>query len=578
MPKLSVRSKLFGGYALVILVMAILTLFAHVQLAASAKHTRDLADSRFPAASLVGDLQATLREYRSYQYPRAVNGLKPATVKAMDVVLTRDEASIATLLRRYPAYAQNAADRAFAARFATQWKGYQAAMSGYQKPADRGDVIGALAILEGPKVQIYVDADATLTKWKTALVKGADVARAQSEADTTRAQRLMLILLGVGVVFAAALAWVISRGIQRSVRDVLATLRMLRDHCTRELRGGLQAVAAGDLTVAVRPCTPPIERISGDELGEVATAVNEIRANTVASVEAYNETRAELSQMIGEVQTTAATVTEASMGVADTSHETGRAVHEIAEAVGEMARGAEEQVRMIDAARVSAEETTRAAEEARTVAREGAGAAEHATGAMSAVRESAVQASEAIRALASKSGEIGGIVETITGISEQTNLLALNAAIEAARAGESGRGFAVVAEEVRRLAEDSQRAAAAIGGLIAQVQAETERAVEVVEAGAERSDEGAAVVEQARASFERIASAVDDITRRIAEIATATTEVASVAEQSSASTEEVSASTQQTSASTQEIAASAQQLAAGAQQLQEMVARFHLVS
>jgi len=290
--------------------------------------------------------------------------------------------------------------------------------------------------------------------------------------------------------------------------------------------------------------------------------------------------------------------------MAQSGQQAGLAVGEIANAVGSVAHGAETQVRSLEQVRAvtaevsaasqasaaDAEETASAARTARDVAADGAAAVTRATDAIRAVQRSTAEITATIRELGAMSDQIGGIVDTITAIAEQTNLLALNAAIEAARAGEQGRGFAVVAEEVRKLAEESQTAAASIGTLIGQIQAGTGKAVEVVADGSRQTDESVETVEVAREAFLRIDSSVEDMSERVDRIAIALQSFVSssadmqqsleqalaVAEQSSASAEEVSATTEQTSASTQQIAASAQELATTAEHLQGLVAQFNL--
>jgi methyl-accepting chemotaxis protein len=423
--------------------------------------------------------------------------------------------------------------------------------------------------------------------------------------STVSSTRLLIVVATVaGALLAIGVAVWITLALRMRVRRVLSRLQRLRDDDVRGLADGLEAVANGDMTVEVRTSTRPIQRISSDEIGEVSLAVNAIHDTTQTSLDAYNRMRARVAAILGEIAHSSASVAAASQQMATTSEETGRAIGEIVTTVGEVAQGAGRQVRSVQEAREltaevaaatqqsagDAQETAAAAQQARAIAEEGAAAVTRATETMRAARAVSGEATGAIRALGEKSERIGGIVGTITGIAEQTNLLALNAAIEAARAGEQGRGFAVVAEEVRKLAEESQRAAGSIAGLVDEIQRETGRVVSVVEDGARQTEDGAATVEQARASFERIGGSVDDMHERVERIALSIeqiaaraarmqesmAQVAAVAEQSSASSEQVSASTQQTSAATQQVAASAQELAKTAEELDQLVGQFTL--
>nr|WP_274446433.1 methyl-accepting chemotaxis protein [Aliivibrio fischeri] len=129
------------------------------------------------------------------------------------------------------------------------------------------------------------------------------------------------------------------------------------------------------------------------------------------------------------------------------------------------------------------------------------------------INESVQLTASMIAELKTNAMDIGEVTAVISTISDQINLLALNAAIEAARAGEYGRGFAVVADEVRNLASKTQESTQSVQEIIAQLQAQSEKANDNMISNVELIQESVALSENVKSSFSYIENSVQSISK-----------------------------------------------------------------
>ncbi|MCE6978057.1 methyl-accepting chemotaxis protein [Pseudomonas frederiksbergensis] len=460
-------------------------------------------------------IQQARFQVRGYTYSGKPEAEQPA-LDAINNALKNLESLPSQLPEQHIANLQQATD---------SLKAYRAAVSQF-----RDSQVASAAALKRMSAQgdILLDTSKKLTASQTVV----------RDTDAASAKNLLLMATVLASAFGLFAAWAITRQI---VIPLSQTLKVA------------ERVAAGDLThnlISERQ----------DELGQLQRAMQSM---TLGLRELIGGISDGVTQIASAAEELSAVTEQTSAGVNSQKVETDQvatAMHEMTATVQEVAR--------------NAEEASEAAVAADQQAREGDRVVGEAIAQIERLATEVGNSTEAMGHLKRESDKIGSVLDVIKSVAQQTNLLALNAAIEAARAGEAGRGFAVVADEVRSLAQRTQKSTEEIEELIVGLQTGTQQVATIMDNSRSLTDSSVELTRRAGGSLE-------SITRTVSAIQSMNQQIAAAAEQQSAVAEEINRSvlnvrdvSEQTSAASEETAASSVELARLGTHLQMLVGRF----